>query len=304
MTASTEALRRYGDSLAGSFAHRRLDDSTRRDAELRVEQLRPRGVLLLGGGVVAGQPVQPDQQRLVVLVQRAHRGGTYGETRAPGRALPAPSAPGPPRAASPRPPPRPVGARRAATTRRPAHPGRPGRPAGRRRGRPPRRRRASTVGEHVDVDDGALREPKDHRVAVERGAVAETAADLRQAPPQRPQRIVGLGEQQPGQLAPGRGRRLSNRYASSAQLFRLRRRYGADQGARGRPTQEADRRGLVRHDVSVAHPDSRYPSRRADRFRSRQAPTLPAPGPPSRCPSDLRRQSAGQWHAQECSLTL
>ena len=205
MTASIAGLRRHRDALERSLAHRRLDDLARRDAELGVEQLGPRGVLRLGRGVLAGQSVEPDQQRLVVLVERAHRGRAYGEP-----ARPVERAPG-------QQPHRRLVQDALGCGRDSSSFGEQPRLEGRRAadhdaveqlgveadhldGVGPGR-----VGEHRDVDDGVFREPQHDGVAVERGAVAEAAPDLGQAPPQRAQRVVRLAEQQPRQLAPGRG---------------------------------------------------------------------------------------------------
>ena len=58
--------------------------------------------------------------------------------------------------------------------------------------------------EHVDVDSNVLREPQHHGIPFDGGVVTEAAADLRQAPPQRTQRVISLREQHPGQLAPRR----------------------------------------------------------------------------------------------------
>ena len=124
--------------------------------------------------------------------------------RAPRRALPGPSAPGPPRAGSP-PPPRPgAGARRAARTRTAAA-FRDGQPSSRSAPSPGRSTASAQCpcDQHVDVDRRHRRAAQHHRVAVEHGAGPEAPTDLGQAPAQRPQRVVGLGEQQRGELGSG-----------------------------------------------------------------------------------------------------
>ena len=198
-------LGRHADLLTGSFPHRRLDDVPWCNAELRVEQLRPCGVLLFSGSVRAGQAVQPDQQRLVVLVERAHRGRAYGE--AP-RTVERPSGQQAHRSLVQDA----LGGGREATAfgEQPRLEG----------GRAAQRDAVEQLGvkadhldgvrpgrarEDCDVHEGVLRESEDDGVSVEDGAVAETTPDLGEAPPQRPQRVVRLAEQQPRQLAPGRG---------------------------------------------------------------------------------------------------
>ncbi|HEU5384765.1 MAG TPA: hypothetical protein VFV73_02585 [Streptosporangiaceae bacterium] len=63
-------------------------------------------------------------------------------------------------------------------------------------------------GHHLDVDHRTGREREHHRVSVDGPAFAQRAPDLGQAPPQRPDGIVGPGEQQGSELA-ARGRVLA-----------------------------------------------------------------------------------------------
>ena len=60
---------------------------------------------------------------------------------------------------------------------------------------------ASPSSHDLDIDDRVRREPEHDGVALDDRARAETAPDLGQAPAQRPKRVVGLGEQQRGELA-------------------------------------------------------------------------------------------------------
>ena len=71
------------DGRARPLVPGRLDRGARRDPELVVEQRGERPVLALGGVVVAGEAVQPDDERLVVLVERAHRRCAHGEAARP-----------------------------------------------------------------------------------------------------------------------------------------------------------------------------------------------------------------------------
>ena len=64
---------------AGPLPERELDGGTGRGTELRLGGVGPRAELPLGRSVVARQAVEPDQQGLVVLVQRAHHRSAYGE---------------------------------------------------------------------------------------------------------------------------------------------------------------------------------------------------------------------------------
>ncbi len=63
--------------------------------------------------------------------------------------------------------------------------------------------RGSPVAVHqqVDVEGRVGRKGDPHRVAVEDGRRAEGPADLGEAPPQRPERVVGLGEEERGEPA-------------------------------------------------------------------------------------------------------
>ena len=190
--------------LVAALPHRRLHGDTRLDTQLALEQVAPGGVLLLRGRVVARQSVEPDEQGLVVLVERAHRSRAYGEPAGPvertarhqaecglvedrlggGREPPA------------------LGEQPGLEGRGPADL----QPVEQLGVQPDHLDACGpgVVGEHVDIDGRPRGQPEHHRIAVERDLVAEAAPDLRQAPAERSQWVVGLGEEQPGQLAPRR----------------------------------------------------------------------------------------------------
>ena len=199
---------RLDRGVAGHFtgrvpglAHGRLNGGTGSHAELGAQSLRARGELPGRGAVVAGHPVQPDQQGLVVLVERAHRGGTDGI--ADGRLE---------RASRHRPQGGLVqdglgrGGRVPLLGEQPRLEGRrvldrhaleqvraqPGQAHGIHPG---------PLDHHLDVYHRVRREPKRHRVTVDRSLFPQRAPDLSQAPPQRPGRVVGAGEQQGSELA-------------------------------------------------------------------------------------------------------
>jgi hypothetical protein len=186
------------------LAHRRLNSGTRGHVELGPQDLGARGELPGRGLVVASRPVQPDQQGLVILVERAHRGGAGGIVD--GR---------PERAAGHRPQGGLVqhrlgrGGRMPLLGEQPCLEGRPAldrhaveqvrtQPGQADGGRP------GLLHHHLDVHHRTRGEPEHDRVTVDRSLVAQRAPDLGQAPAQGPDRIVSLGEQQRGELAAGR----------------------------------------------------------------------------------------------------
>ena len=202
-TASIEAVVRPARSAAGR-SRAAAPRPRRAPSRDRARNSRRRSRTAARPRVVADQPVQPDQQRLVVLVERAHRPSPVPRSRAPvrvaarqpaerrlvqdrlggggqaaplgraarSRTAPAPRMVMPSSRSAPRP----------GSSTRPPHA--PWISTSRRRARP-----ASAAA---------------HRVAVDVAVGAQRAADLGEAPPQRAQRVVGVGEQQRRELAPGR----------------------------------------------------------------------------------------------------
>ena len=59
-------------------------------------------------------------------------------------------------------------------------------------------------GNDLHVDRGVTGQVQDHGISVDRSVTAQAAADLGQIPAKRPERVVGLGEEQRGKLAPSR----------------------------------------------------------------------------------------------------
>jgi hypothetical protein len=200
-----DRLDRWGvrDRLARHLPPRQIDRGARRRVELPAEDVDARGVLLIGRLVVAGQPEEPDEQRLVVLVERVHRHGAHRvrpgrveravrhraerslvQDRLRGRGDPSPLGQ------------QPRLERRGTAHGKPVQqlPAEPGKADGRR----PR-----AMGNERDIDDRAGRQSQDQRVAVQRTVHAEPTPDLRQAPPQCTQRIVSVREQQRRELAAG-----------------------------------------------------------------------------------------------------
>ena len=204
MTASIEASVGTAHPRAGTLPHGGLHCHAGCHSELGPEQLGPCGVLLLGGGVVTGQSIQPDEQCLVVLVERAHRRSSYGEAPRPVERTSSHQA-------------------KCCLVQDRLRGGSESSPLGEQ---PRLEGRCTTDGAafqqlgvqagHLDrgvpgiaeegggVDDGILRESKDDRVAVDRCAVAQATTNLGEAPAKRAQWVVRLGEQQPGELATGR----------------------------------------------------------------------------------------------------
>ena len=176
----------------------------RRAGELALRRGLPGDVLAQGGISVAGEPVDADQERLVVLVQGAHCGRLDGEVARPlelttgqqpqrrlvddrlGRRREAPALGQQPRLERLR-----VG---------------DGQPLEEVQAEPGEADRVVPVAvdEHVDVDRRPRRQGELDRVAVEPGCGPQAATHLREAPAQGPQRVVGLGEQQRGQPRPRR----------------------------------------------------------------------------------------------------
>ena len=61
------------------------------------------------------------------------------------------------------------------------------------------------------VDRAVRRQPQDHRISVDRSALAETTPDFRQAPTQSAERVVGIGEEQRRESVRAGGRSASSR---------------------------------------------------------------------------------------------
>ena len=177
---------------ARALPHREQDRRTGRRTELALGDRRPGVVLALGGLVLAGEPVELDQQGLVVLVQRAHHGGPDGQVA---RAAEVPTREEPQGC---------LVEDRLGGGRQPSS-----------LGQQPRLVRVGVLDreaveqlvaqareldggrpvaadELVDVHGGAGGQRDRDRVTVEHGLGAERSPDLREAPPQRPEGVVGL----------------------------------------------------------------------------------------------------------------
>ena len=181
----------------------RLDNGARTHPELGVEKPLERPVLPLGRVVVAGEAVQPDHERLVVLVERAHRRRAHREAPGPVELAAGEQTQGglvehrlgsrgepPPLREQPR-----LEGRRSAQHRALEQVA-----TGHLHGLGPR-----TVGQRDDVDQHVVGEGQRHRVTLDRAVIAQGAADLGQAPAQRPQGVVRLGEEELRETPPAGG---------------------------------------------------------------------------------------------------
>ena len=209
-------------AFAPALAHGRLDRRPGRHPQLRLEQCAPCGVLLLRRRVVAHLPVEPDQ-RGPGGSRRAGSSRRPGRRiPAPGRAPPAPSAPGLPRAGPPPRRQRPGDARRATTTRRRVLPARARHRAARHRGPPPRRPRptpdrARRGRPPHPPGSAAPRGPRPPRRSSPR--LRRSSARLQRSA--RNGSSASLNRSAASWLLAG-GASAIRRYASRAQLFRLR----------------------------------------------------------------------------------
>jgi hypothetical protein len=186
---------------ARTLPHREQDRRAGERAELALGDRRPGVVLPLGGLVVAGEAVELDQQSLVVLVQRAHHGGPDGHVT---RAVEVPTGEEPQGR---------LVQDRLGGGRQPSSLGQQPRlvrvgvldrePLEQllAQARELDRGRPVAADQLVGVHSGADGQRDPDRVTVHDGLGAEPAPDLREAPPQRPEGVVGLGEEERRELA-------------------------------------------------------------------------------------------------------
>jgi hypothetical protein len=198
-----------GSAVVGSrLSHRRPDDGAGPHTELAGQQRGAGRELALGRRVVAGHPVEPDEEGVVVLLewrqrQQAHRVAdgivqhSLGQRRQGGLVQDLLGRGSDPVLFGQQP-----GLERRCIAY--------GRTLEKLRAEP-RHRHGLDPGlpaDDLDVDLGVGRQPEDDRIAFDDSAVPQRPPDLGQSPAECAEWVVGLLEQQPGQLGTG-GRALA-----------------------------------------------------------------------------------------------